>query len=778
MIKSNMIQVNGTADLRQSLKNKQLPKRAGPTGEKREVLTYREPSPRRNKQNALDRLRQAAWKAKVAMYKYDHITAHEVRLMVLDPSPDPEADLITTLVTIPISQLSEYNYEALSYHWGESIANNPIYINSEQSQKSHLNNINDDASLDALRLYVKDNLYEALRHLRDKKQAIVLWADGICMDQGSEEEKGAQVPNMATIYSCAARVCVWLGLADRDRRTDKAMDFVGKIVKAYDIKELINENEAKNWRDLIFVMRSSWFSRRWIIQELALAKEASVHCGSKEVDWRDFSDAVSLFDLNFSEIRKLFDNKTKEYNAITELRPLRAKILVDEVSNTFLKSTDQTLFKPIKDLESLVSSLSSFETTDPRDTIYSFLNIARDTSFISGSQTPNSQITPPTPHYGRDLLQVYTDFVRYVVASSDSLDIICRQWALPERKMKALMYERLVKLPSWIKTVPESPYGKLGDGLNGRRNGDSFVGLPDARCYNASRGKSLDIRFGMGPSESPVRTAVSGSPTSAHHSPIESHPLTKTVSQESQRPPQSRPVTPEEERMMLEKRDPSIYVRGFKLGTVSWKTDPIPDGIIPQGALQRLGWFAREDCEFYYVPDKVWRTLVADRGPDGKLPPSWYHRACLRCLVHDTPNGHIATKDILEQNPEGIMFDYIKRVQAVTWNRVVLEATAEEYARDQDNTKAEPLVGIGPPTTENGDLVCIVFGCSVPLIIRPRFLKHDGARDGKARRPEKGDPDYYEFVGEAFIYGKMDGQAIEGINETTLQEKSRVFRLR
>ncbi|KAI2617476.1 heterokaryon incompatibility protein-domain-containing protein [Hypoxylon sp. NC1633] len=784
------------------LKSAKLPRRSKPTGEKRIILGYRDPSPRRNKQATRDRLRNAIWKAKRALYKYDCITKDQVRLMALEPSQDHDADLKAKLVTIPISDLPRYEYEALSYHWGESTADNPIFINSKHSQTArNMNNIGDIAAVIALRIYVMDNLYEALRHMRDKEHTILLWADGICMDQGSELEKGAQVSNMAAIYSSATRVGIWLGLADRDRRTDRAMDFIGQVVAAYDIDPLIQPSQADNWSDLIFLMRSSWFSRRWVIQELALAKGATVRCGTKDVDWRDFSDAISLFDLNFQEIRKLFADRSKDYNAITELRPLGAKILVDELSNIFLKAADQSLFEPVKTLETLVSTLASFETTDPRDTIYAFLNIAKDSSPKSALKisTTTMDIPPPTPQYRHDLLMVYTDFFRYVVASSQSLDILCRQWALPERKTKALMYERLVELPSWIKTVPESPYGKQGEGLNGRKNGDSFVGTPNAKFYNASRGKSPEIRFGMEPSvptELPTSPVTNGglapidltvkttrrkdstasimTQGSQPLSPVVSHFSDESATWTARRPPSirigSRPVTPAEERQMLSERDPSIYVRGFVLGTVSWKTDPIADGIIPQRALQRLGWPYDED-EYFAVPDKVWRTLVADRGPDGRPPPSWYHRACLRCLVHDTPNGHIATKGILEQHPSGIMYDYIKRVQAVTWNRVVLEGA------DETNRQGEALVGIGPPSTEKDDLICIIFGCSVPCIIRPWMSIP--SQDTKRRKPGAGEePDYYEFIGEAFIYGKMDGQAIDGISSNDLHDKTREFRLR
>ena len=42
-------------------------------------------------------------------------------------------------------------------------------------------------------------------------------------------------------------------------------------------------------------MTKPWFSRRWVIQEIALAKRATIHCGTHQIPWSDFAEAVALF---------------------------------------------------------------------------------------------------------------------------------------------------------------------------------------------------------------------------------------------------------------------------------------------------------------------------------------------------------------------------------------------------------------------------------------------------------------------------------------------------
>jgi len=199
-----------------------------------------------------------------------------------------------------------------------------------------------------------------------------------------------------------------------------------------------------------------------------------------------------------------------------------------------------------------------------------------------------------------------------------------------------------------------------------------------------------------------------------------------------------------------------LYVKGLLIDTITWVSGAIADGVITKKCFEKGDWSGTREDEAREAPDKLWRTLVADRGADGWNPPILYHRACLHCLVNDPPNGHINTRDLLEKTQEDITRDYLKRVQAVTWDRVFLEA-------DSQNEGAEKLFGVGPPGTGLKDVICILFGCSVPCILRERL------------HPEGGT--YFELIGEAYIYGKMDGEAMKALSDEGLRERTKVFRL-
>jgi hypothetical protein len=70
---------------------------------------------------------------------------------------------------------------------------------------------------------------------------------------------------------------------------------------------------------------------------------------------------------------------------------------------------------------------------------------------------------------------------------------------------------------------------------------------------------------------------------------------------------------------------------------------------------------------------------------------------------------------------------------------------------------------MGSRNIEKGDYVCILFGCSVPVILR-------------GQRNSKEDKTYnVSFVCESFLYGKMDGEVLIGMDAATLAAKTVEF---
>ena len=73
----------------------------------------------------------------------------------------------------------------------------------------------------------------------------------------------------------------------------------------------------------------------------------------------------------------------------------------------------------------------------------------------------------------------------------------------------------------------------------------------------------------------------------------------------------------------------------------------------------------------------------------------------------------------------------------VIWNRKLMK------------TKWNSLLGLVPESAEPEDIICILFGCSVPVVLHE--IEGQGGAPGSA----------YKLVGESYLHGMMDGEAFE-----------------
>jgi hypothetical protein len=71
-----------------------------------------------------------------------------------------------------------------------------------------------------------------------------------------------------------------------------------------------------------------------------------------------------------------------------------------------------------------------------------------------------------------------------------------------------------------------------------------------------------------------------------------------------------------------------------------------------------------------------------------------------------------------------------------------LSAYDAPYVPLGNGSDMDKLHGLGPCEARTGDIVCILFGCSVPCILRPQY-------------DDIGNITHYLFIGEVYIYGLM-----------------------
>jgi len=587
---------------------------------------------------------------------------------------------------------------------------------------------------------------------------------------------------------------------------------------------------------------------------LALAKQATLLCGRVELAWEDFAVTVALFMKDFerihAQVRKVGHSRTdfdplenvqalgEQYKSrafyIETYLNLGANTLIEALSNLFRKSQDKEIVERLSSLETLVSTLLTFDATDPRDIIYAVLSIAKDTAIHS--KTSNRTIKsspddpmPPVADYKKGLLEVCKEFVAYCIHTSDSLDIICRHWAPTPKKRNLSVLEKIQakhapakeQLPSWISPVSRSPFGGPQDVLNGRANGDSLVGSPKQKNYNAAPGTTPIVEFGKievsaslasrsstppgsnlpspinrsFPRSSPLvqRSALSKQPSMnenmaelvhAQAQPRSDQPLTNATSTQlyssksgaSETSMTNHPRNlyldldrvkenqiPADSRIWVS--DGTLTVHGYRFSTIANISSRVAEGIIPRDCFEMGGWKNPDPyvLEVPKVPDELWRTLVADRNPHGDNPPPWYPRACQICMAHTTVNGDLDIRKLIEGGKPGLMVQFLKRVECVIWNRKFIQSEVKTFEDVSGKITQKRLFGLAPDSAKTKDLICILLGCSVPVILREHKVSSDH---------------YFELIGEAYISGMMDGEALGGKKMDELKKTCEKFKLR
>lgn len=206
----------------------------------------------------------------------------EFRLLRLKPRSRSNAtpnDLQVVCCTIEHSIRGRTPYIALSYTWGSPEDRSTIEVGDET-------------------VSIGANLQSALQELRSESHDVLLWCDQLCINQEDDEERSYEVQQMKDIYQTAKRVVAWLGPAADD--SDKVLNTLrtmGKDEVAEDYCHLLAEHKedqtlypiADAFRS--FCQRTYW-SRLWIMQEVAVARNVIFVCGSSRIEYEDLSQAV------------------------------------------------------------------------------------------------------------------------------------------------------------------------------------------------------------------------------------------------------------------------------------------------------------------------------------------------------------------------------------------------------------------------------------------------------------------------------------------------------
>jgi hypothetical protein len=121
--------------------------------------------------------------------------------------------------------------------------------------------------------------------------------------------------------------------------------------------------------------------------------------------------------------------------------------------------------------------------------------------------------------------------------------------------------------------------------------------------------------------------------------------------------------------------DQRLEVFGFVLDKIHRIEHPSIAGSVPAEWLD-MGGYDPSDPE--KDVDHLWRTLVADRGPNGRNPPEHFRRAFIYCAKAGYETGAI-NNDSLRRRQHPVVSEFLERMLATVWRRRLFVSKRESF---------------------------------------------------------------------------------------------------
>ena len=257
----------------------------------------------------------------------------------------------------------------------------------------------------------------------------MLWVDAICINQSDTRERNHQVGLMRSVYRGAQDVVAWRGEATDD--SDLAMDYLASgtwlsspvVTASEDLLQILGR----------LCSRPYW-SRVWVVQELAMASQITFHCGYKSLHWEVLAEFL----------KKRFDFKHPTRTYFRQPRSLLR-----------LARGEQ------KELLVTLREAAEFETSIPADKVYGLLGLF-----------PQAIQDILVPDYAKSFPSLLYELLQAYISVAKDVEFLCAFPRLTDSKPST-------PCPSWLPDIRER-VGGLGEWYNpAGRPWDAVVSLHD-----------------------------------------------------------------------------------------------------------------------------------------------------------------------------------------------------------------------------------------------------------------------------------------------------------
>jgi hypothetical protein len=342
-------------------------------------------------------------------YRYRRLNKNEFRLLVLYPSKNYSSKIECNICHERLRR--DLPYEALSYVWGDPTITRPISVGSGT-------------------FLATENLERALRALRNRTEMRILWVDALCINQKDNEEKSVQIQLMAKIYSLAPQVVVWLG--KETNTSSKVFELFKAMIAPYreagrnsnlpltwlcencsishDTQTLAGRQHWWNtwfqffmtWENQDAVealqkfLQRAWWKRIWVFQEVVVATSALMMCGQTTMSWSDFHQAAGMGAYLCRTAATRLEERLVESHFGSSVR-VRYNLLngieklVEPILMMQVYREKRSKRRPVG-FEALLRCTVEYISTDPRDKVYALLGLVNDDPAIHEKIVPRYDI--------------------------------------------------------------------------------------------------------------------------------------------------------------------------------------------------------------------------------------------------------------------------------------------------------------------------------------------------------------------------------------------------